>query len=55
MDVSVHLAPKAFDLLAVLLERAPEVVRKADLHEQISFVSDATLVGHQGTAACVWR
>ena len=44
----VHLTPKAFDLLAVLLERAPEVVRKADLHEQVwpgTFVSDATLVG----------
>ena len=44
----VHLTPKAFDLLAVLLERAPDVVRKADLHEQIwpgTFVSDATLAG----------
>jgi TolB-like protein/Tfp pilus assembly protein PilF len=44
----VHLTPKAFDVLAVLIERAPNVVRKADLHERIwqgTFVSDATLVG----------
>ena len=55
----VHLTPKAFDLLAMLLERAPDVVRKTELHEQIwpgTFVSDATLVGRdQGTAASVWR
>ena len=44
----VHLTPKAFDLLAMLLERVPDVVRKTELHEQIwpgTFVSDATLVG----------
>lgn len=45
---SVHLTPKAFDLLAILIEYAPRVVRKADLHTQLwpdAFVSDATLAG----------
>lgn len=44
----VHLTPKAFDLLALLLGEAPRVVPKDELHERLwpkSFVSDATLVG----------
>jgi DNA-binding winged helix-turn-helix (wHTH) protein len=44
----VHLTPKAFDLLGVLLEAAPRVVSKAALHERLwpkSFVSDSSLVG----------
>jgi DNA-binding winged helix-turn-helix (wHTH) protein len=44
----IHLTPKAFDLLGVLIEHAPRVVSKADLHHAMwpkSFVSDATLVG----------
>jgi len=44
----VHLTPKAFDLLALLIERAPAVVSKADIHGHLwpaTFVSDATLVG----------
>ena len=44
----VHLTPKAFDLLGVLIEAAPRVVPKAELHKRLwptSFVSDATLVG----------
>lgn len=44
----VHLTPKAFDLLGVLLEAAPRVVAKTELHQRLwpkSFVSDATLVG----------
>ena len=44
----IHLTPKAFDLLGVLLEAAPRVVSKVTLHERLwpkSFVSDATLVG----------
>jgi DNA-binding winged helix-turn-helix (wHTH) protein len=44
----VHLTPKAFDLLALLVAEAPRVVRKTELHERLwpgSFVSDATLVG----------
>ena len=44
----VHLTPKAFDLLALLLGAAPRVVPKAELHERLwptSLVSDATLVG----------
>lgn len=44
----LHLTPKAFDLLGILLEQAPSVVRKNELHERLwpgTFVSDATLVG----------
>jgi DNA-binding winged helix-turn-helix (wHTH) protein len=44
----VHLTPKAFDLLGLLLGAAPRVVPKTELHERLwpkSFVSDATLVG----------
>jgi DNA-binding winged helix-turn-helix (wHTH) protein len=44
----VHLTPKAFDLLVVLIQEAPRVLRKAELHERLwpgTFVSDATLVG----------
>ena len=46
--VDVHLTPKAFDLLGLLLGAAPRVVPKSELHERLwpkSFVSDATLVG----------
>jgi DNA-binding winged helix-turn-helix (wHTH) protein len=44
----VHLTPKAFDLLALLIDEAPRVVRKDELHKRLwpeTFVSDATLVG----------
>lgn len=44
----VHLTPKAFDLLAILVEAAPRVVPKRELHERLwpmGVVSDATLVG----------
>jgi DNA-binding winged helix-turn-helix (wHTH) protein len=47
-EAEVHLTPKAFDLLALLIQEAPRVLRKAELHEQLwpeTFVSDATLVG----------
>jgi hypothetical protein len=62
--VDVHLSPKAFDLLALLIERAPAVVPKPEIHARLwpdTFVSDATLTGlvkelrralndeHQGT------
>jgi DNA-binding winged helix-turn-helix (wHTH) protein len=42
----VHLSPKAFDLLRLLVERRPGVLDKAALHEQIwprTFVVDANL------------
>jgi DNA-binding winged helix-turn-helix (wHTH) protein len=42
----VHLTPKAFNLLALLVAEAPRVVPKAELHERIwpgTFVTDATL------------
>ncbi len=44
----IHLTPKAFDLLGVLLDSSPRVVSKAELHERVwsgTFVSDATLAG----------
>ena len=44
---NVHLTPKAFDLLALLVDEAPRVVRKAELHERLwpgTFVSEAALV-----------
>jgi len=44
----VHLTPKAFDLLAALIDAAPRVVPKAEIHERLwpnGVVSDATLVG----------
>ena len=46
--VDVHLTPKAFDLLVLLTQEAPRVLRKSELHERLwpgTFVSDATLVG----------
>ena len=47
-EAEVHLTPKAFDLLALLIQRAPAVVTKADIHARLwpdTFVSDATLAG----------
>src|SRR5262245_47190121 len=44
----VHLTPKAFDLLVLLIEHSPRVVAKETLHRAMwptTFVSDATLVG----------
>ena len=46
--VEVHLTPKAFDLLSLLIDRAPAVVSKAEFHERLwpaTFVDDSTLVG----------
>ena len=45
---AVHLTPKAFDLLGLLIERAPAVVSKAEIHERLwpdMFISEATLAG----------
>jgi DNA-binding winged helix-turn-helix (wHTH) protein len=44
----LHLTPKAFDLLSLLIERAPAVVTKDEIHGRLwpgVFVSDTTLVG----------
>jgi DNA-binding winged helix-turn-helix (wHTH) protein len=44
----IHLTPKAFDLLLLLIDAAPRVVPKAELHRRLwpnGIVSDATLVG----------
>src|SRR5262245_1642525 len=46
-SANIHLTPKAFDLLTLLLVEAPRVVRKAEIHTQLwsgTFVSDAALV-----------
>ena len=45
---ALHLTPKAFDLLTVLIEHAPHVVTKANIHARLwpqVFVADTTLVG----------
>lgn len=42
----VHLTPKAFELLQLLLERRPAAVSKAEIHDRIwpgTFVSDVNL------------
>jgi len=42
----IHVTPKAFELLAVLIEAAPRVVTKVELHERVwagTFVTDTTL------------
>jgi DNA-binding winged helix-turn-helix (wHTH) protein len=44
----VHLTRKAFDLLTLLIEEAPRVVSKEELHQQLwpgTFVTDATVAG----------
>jgi hypothetical protein len=45
-DTEVHLSPKAFDLLRILLGARPKVLSKKDLTEQLwpgTFVSEANL------------
>ena len=42
----LHVSPKAFDLLRVLLERRPNVVSKTELHDKVwpgAFVGEANL------------
>lgn len=52
----LHLSPKAFDLLTLLLQRRPEAIAKADIHDALwpdTFVSDinvAVLVAEVRTA-----
>jgi DNA-binding winged helix-turn-helix (wHTH) protein len=44
--VGIHLSNKAFDLLALIIERRPEVVSRADLHARLwpdTFVSASSL------------
>ena len=43
---AVHVSPKAFDLLTLLVERRPRAPSKAELHDHIwpaTFVSDGSL------------
>jgi DNA-binding winged helix-turn-helix (wHTH) protein len=45
-SVPVHLTPKAFELLELLVERRPEAVSKADIHERLwpsTLVTNASL------------
>jgi DNA-binding winged helix-turn-helix (wHTH) protein len=45
-DAVIHLTPKAFDLLLVLVSEAPRVLTKHELHQRLwpdSFVTDASL------------
>ena len=42
----IHISPKAFDVLRILLERRPAAVSKAELHDLVwpgTFVADASL------------
>jgi DNA-binding winged helix-turn-helix (wHTH) protein len=44
--VPIHLTPKAFDLLLLLVREAPRVVSKGELHERLwpdRFVTDASI------------
>jgi DNA-binding winged helix-turn-helix (wHTH) protein len=44
----IHLTRKAFDFLVLLVEQAPRVVTKEELHQQLwpgTFVSDVTVAG----------
>jgi DNA-binding winged helix-turn-helix (wHTH) protein len=46
--VAIHLTPKAFDLIHLLVSEAPRVVSKRELHERLwpgGFVTDASLTG----------
>lgn len=46
--IAVHLTPKAFGLLLLLVSEAPRVLSKQELHERLwpgTYVSDATLAG----------
>ncbi len=43
---TVHLHPKAFDLLAILIENRPRALSKTEIHEKLwpdTFVADGTL------------
>src|SRR6187399_579668 len=45
--VDIHLSPKAFELLGLLVDAAPRVVAKRELHSRLwpgGSVADATLV-----------
>jgi DNA-binding winged helix-turn-helix (wHTH) protein len=47
-EQNLHLTPKAFDLLSILVDTAPRVVPKSELHQRLwraGVVTDATLVG----------
>ena len=47
-DEEVHLSPKAFDLLALLVENRPKALSKSDLLERLwpgTYVSESNLAG----------
>jgi DNA-binding response OmpR family regulator len=42
----IHLSPKAFDLLALLVQQRPDAIAKGDIHRRLwpeTFVSDGSL------------
>ena len=46
--VELHLSPKAFDLLAALVDARPRALSKADLHERLwpeTYVTESNLAG----------
>lgn len=50
-ECDLHLTPKAFDTLVLLVDAAPRVVRKSELHDRLwpnGSVLDASLVGLVG-------
>jgi DNA-binding winged helix-turn-helix (wHTH) protein len=52
----LHLEPKAFELLALLLSRRPKAVSKADIHEAIwpgAYISESSLPGLVGDLRAV--
>jgi DNA-binding winged helix-turn-helix (wHTH) protein len=46
--VELHLSPKAFELLAALVDARPRALSKADLHERLwpdTYVTESNLAG----------
>src|SRR5437867_11112437 len=47
-DQPLHLSPKAFQLLSILIERSPQAIAKTDLQERLwpeTFVTEGNLAG----------
>ena len=47
-EVEIHLSPKAFELLAILIEKRPKAVSKAELQDHLwpsTFVEETNLAG----------
>ena len=49
---AIHLTPKAFDLLAILIENRPRALSKTEIHEKLwpeTFVSDGSATRTRST------